>query len=526
MSEWIVDLDVGDPGRVDLLGGKGANLAEMTQLGLPVPPGFTITTDAWRVYREAGELPQELVDEIEPHLKRLEEAIGRRFGDPDDPLLVSVRSGSPRSMPGMMDTLLNVGLNDEVLRGFIAATKSPAFSFDCYVRLLEMFARTVLTLDCVEVSTCRDRAALVSRVDELKTTMEALGRPFPQDPRQQLRLSIEAVFRSWDNDRARHYRTRHGIPHSIGTAVNVQAMVFGNRGPWSGTGVVFTRDPSTGERRPFGDYLSDAQGEDVVSGSRDTLPVQALQSLQPSVWRDLLAHLGRLENHFRDMCDVEFTVEQGTLWLLQCRIGKRSAAAEWVIAADMVDEGLVDDSTVLRERLTLHRLDELLHPSLPADVRRSNIPLTKGVGASPGVAAGRVVFHSAAATRRDDNVILVRQNTSPDDYRGMLASAGILTVTGGTNSHAAVVARGEGKPAVCGASTIRIEPGHDAFTVGDVTVRAGDWITIDGNDGSVYNGRLSTEPSTLEAALRGDPTARQSAIWRAYERFAGDPLPR
>ena len=526
MPQWIVDFDEADPSQVDLLGGKGANLASMTRLGFPVPPGFTVTTHAWRVFHQEGELPQELLDEMEPHMTRLEREMNRRFGDPDDPLLVSVRSGSPRSMPGMMDTVLNVGLNDKVLRGFVAATKNPAFAFDCYVRLLEMFARTVLQLDCVEPLSCRNRTALVSRVEELKTTMQARGRSFPQDPREQLHLSIEAVFRSWDNDRARHYRTRHGVPHSLGTAVTVQAMVFGNRGSRSGTGVVFTRNPSTGERRPFGDYLPNAQGEDVVSGSHDPLPVDALERLQPGVWRDLLAHIGRLENHFRDMCDVEFTVEQGKLWLLQCRIGKRSAAAEWVIAADMVDEGLVDASTVLRERLTLHRLDELLHPSLPADVKRSNIPLTKGVGASPGVAAGRVVFHSAAATRRDKNVILVRQNTSPDDYRGMLASAGILTVTGGTNSHAAVVARGEGKPAVCGASAIRIEPGHAAFTVGDATVRAGDWITIDGNDGSVYTGRLPTDPSTLEAALKGDSTARQSRIWRAYERFAGDPLPR
>ncbi len=524
MSEWIVDLDVGDPSRVDLLGGKGANLAEMTRLGLPVPPGFTITTDAWRVYREAGELSQELVDEIEPHLKRLEEAIGRRFGDPDDPLLVSVRSGSPRSMPGMMDTLLNVGLNDEVLRGFIAATKSPAFAFDCYARLIETFARTVLRVDGVEAARPHQRAALLARVDTLKHLIESEGRSFPQDPREQLRLSIEAVFRSWENDRARQYRAHHNVPHSLGTAVTVQAMVFGNRGRRSGTGVAFTRNPATGEPSPFGDYLAEAQGEDVVAGTRDPVPLDSLAGLHPDVWRELRSHLAMLENHFRDMCDIEFTIEEGRLWLLQCRIGKRSATAEWVIAADMVDQGLVDEATVLRERITLSRLDELLRPSLREDVKRSQRPIAQGVPASPGVASGRVVFAPAAAARSGGNVILVRQNTSPDDYSGMVAAAGILTVTGGTNSHAAVVARGEGKPAVCGATTIQIDLVDGRFTAGDVTIHAGDWITIDGNDGSVYHGQLPTCGSTLEAALQGNPTARRSPLWRAYRRLACDAL--
>jgi pyruvate,orthophosphate dikinase len=521
MPRWVYDFGEADPSKIDLLGGKGANLAAMTALGLPVPPGFTITTDAWRSFRGTGTQPAGLSKEIERHLGRLEGIMGRSFGDAEDPLLVSVRSGSPRSMPGMMDTILNVGLTDEAVEGLAAQTGDPMFAWDCYRRLIQMFAEAVMKVPRATLDRAKPPEASRAVRRLLEAVSEAAGDQFPQDPSAQLRLAIEAVFRSWGNDRARHYRRMNAIPDDLGTAVTIQAMVFGNRGHGSGTGVAFTRNPLTGVRSPFGDFLADAQGEDVVAGIRDPLQLEEMRHRHPSAWHELQRHMSVLESHFKDMCDVEFTLEREKLWLLQCRVGKRSALAEWVIAADMVDEGLIDEATAVRDRLTPSRLDELLRPCIRADVKKSHAPATVGVGASPGAAVGRVVLFPEYACGRDDEMILVRSETTPEDYRGMVASRGILTSTGGANCHAAVVARAEGKPAVCGASEIRISPDRFAFAVGDKVVRQWDWITIDGSDGSVYLGRLDTESSVLEAAARGDVWARRSAIWSAYRRFVG-----
>jgi pyruvate, orthophosphate dikinase len=531
MPKWIYDFVEGDPSPIELLGGKGANLAAMTAMGLPVPAGFTITTDAWRALADTGSLPTGLSDEIDRYLSRLAGVMGRSLGDPKDPLLVSVRSGSPRSMPGMMDTVLNVGLTDATVNGLVAQTGDHAFAWDCYRRLIEMFSETVkdiprCTLEGVvgvpgqrgQMGRSEARRA-ARRLQEVFA--EATGETFPQDPGEQLRLAIGAVFRSWNSERARHYRRMNAIPDDLGTAVTVQAMVFGNSGQGSGTGVVFTRNPLTGARSPFGDFLPDAQGEDVVAGIRDPLSLAEMSQRHPTAWQELQRHMSVLESHFRDMCDIEFTLERERLWLLQCRVGKRSAEAEWVIAADMVEEGLIDEVTAVRDRLTSSRLDELLKPSIRADVKKAHPVLTIGVGASPGAAVGRVALSPEYACDRDDELILVRTETTPEDYSGMVASRGILTATGGATSHAAVVARAEGKPAVCGASEIAISPDRFTFTVGDTVVRQWDWITIDGNDGSVYAGRLETEPSILEAAVRGDEAARTSAIWRAYRRLVG-----
>jgi pyruvate,orthophosphate dikinase len=530
MQRWIYDFGEGDPSKIELLGGKGANLAAMTALGLPVPPGFTITTEAWRAFIDADTPPAGLSEEIQRHLGRLEGMMGHSFDDPKDPLLISVRSGSPRSMPGMMDTILNVGLTDTTIEGLATQTGDANFAWDCYRRLIQMFAETVMqvpraTLDDVAGTQShhdRARPLQASRAVErlLEAVSEAAGEPFPQDPSAQLRLAIEAVFRSWGNDRARHYRRINAIPDDLGTAVTIQAMVFGNRGKGSGTGVAFTRNPLTGVRSPFGDFLTDAQGEDVVAGIRDPVRLEEMRHRHPNAWHELQRHMSVLESHFKDMCDIEFTLEREKLWLLQCRVGKRSALAEWVIAADMVDEGLIDEETAVRDRLTPSRLDELLRPSIRADVKKSHAPVTVGVGASPGAAVGRVVLYPEYACGRDDD-ILVRSETTPEDYRGMVASRGILTSTGGANCHAAVVARAEGKPAVCGASEIRISPDRFTFAVGDKVVRQWDWITIDGSDGSLYLGRLDTESSVLEAAVRGDVWARRSPIWSAYRRFVG-----
>jgi pyruvate,orthophosphate dikinase len=539
MTKWVYDFNEGDASQKNLLGGKGANLAEMTNLDLPVPPGFTITTEACNAYREGTQrFPNGLLDEVADHLKRLEEAMGRQLGDGRDPLLVSVRSGAPFSMPGMMDTVLNVGLNDESVGGLVSQTSSERFAWDSYRRLLQMFGKTVMGVegdlfeDAIEEAKEHkgvrsdvdlDTADLEALVDRFKGIIaDATQRQFPQDPTEQLHHAIEAVFGSWDNRRARDYRRRNRIPDSLGTAVNVQAMVFGNRGDRSGTGVAFTRDPASGEKRPYGDYLANAQGEDVVAGIRNTLALEDMGKEQPEAFEELKRHMETLERHFRDMCDIEFTVEERKLWLLQTRVGKRTALAEWVIAFDMVEEGLVDDATVVRDRLTSGKLDELFKPVIEAGAKRSTEPVARGLNASPGAAVGKAVFSSEDAStwaERGEPVILVRRETNPDDYHGMVASQGILTSAGGTNSHAAVVARGEGIPAVCGADALRIDRKAKRFTVGSTTVSEGDWVTIDGTDGTVYAEKLPTEPSVLDAAISGDEKARGSTLWRAYERF-------
>jgi pyruvate,orthophosphate dikinase len=539
MTKWVYDFSEGDASQKYLLGGKGANLAEMTNLGLPVPPGFTITCEACNAYREAGRrFPDGLLDEVFDHLKGLEETMGRQLGDARDPLLVSVRSGAPFSMPGMMDTVLNVGLNDDSVEGLAHQTGNERFAWDSYRRLIQMFGKTVMGVDGdlferaleqakeakgvssdVELDT-KDLKKLVKTFKRI--VKKETGRDFPQAPREQLELAIEAVFGSWDNKRAQDYRRRNRIDDSLGTAVNVQTMVFGNFGDDSGTGVAFTRDPATGDKVPYGDYLPNAQGEDVVAGIRNTMPLSEMAQIQPEAWEQLQANMAILERHYRDMCDIEFTVERGKLWMLQTRVGKRTALAEWVIANDMVQEGLIDEVTAVRDRLTAGKLDELFKPVIAAEQKRTTEPIARGLNASPGAAVGRAVFDADTAeawAARGEKVILVRRETTPDDYHGMVVSQGILTSAGGTNSHAAVVARGEGIPAVCGADAIKIDRRARAFKVGSKTVSEGDWIAIDGTDGTVYDRRLDTEPSVLDAALLGDAAAKQSKLWAAYERF-------
>jgi pyruvate,orthophosphate dikinase len=538
-SKWVYQFEAGDRSQKNLLGGKGANLAEMTNLGLPVPPGFTITTEACNAYREGGQtFPNGLLDQVAEQRKHLEEKMGRGLGDPADPLLVSVRSGAPFSMPGMMDTVLNVGLNDESVEGLVAQTGDERFAWDSYRRLVQMFGKTVMGVDgdlfeeALEELKHKKKVTndVDLRTDDLKALVKTFerivrkqaGKDFPQDPTDQLIAAIEAVFRSWDNKRAQDYRRRNRISDSLGTAVNVQAMVFGNMGGDSGTGVAFTRDPATGEDRPYGDYLENAQGEDVVAGIRNTLALEEMGNVQPEAWAELQEHMKTLERHYKDMCDIEFTVEQGRLWLLQTRVGKRTALAEWVIANDMIEEGLIDVETAVRDRVTAGKLDELFKPSITGAARRSREPIATGLNASPGAAVGRVVFTAADAAQwaeDGEKVILVRRETNPDDYHGMVASQGILTSAGGTNSHAAVVARGEGIPAVCGADSIRIDRAKKQFTAGGATVKEGDWITIDGTDGTVFVGELETEPSPIENAMLGNKRARRSKLWTAYERM-------
>ena len=540
MSKWIYDFSEGDASQKNLLGGKGANLAEMTNLDLPVPPGFTITTEACNAYRDAGgRFPEGLLDEVAEHLKGLEEAMGRQLGHPDDPLLVSVRSGAPFSMPGMMDTVLNVGLNDESVTGLTKQTSSERFAWDSYRRLLQMFGKTVLGIDGdlfeEEIEHLKDKKKVKNDVEldtgDLQKLVKSFkkiikkehGSEFPQDPTEQLHEAIRAVFRSWDNKRAQDYRRRNRIPDDLGTAVNVQTMVFGNRGDDSGTGVAFTRDPSTGEKKPYGDYLANAQGEDVVAGIRNTTPLEDMGAEQPEAYEELKQHMDTLERHFKDMCDIEFTVEEKKLWLLQTRVGKRTGTAEWTIAADMRREGMLPEADdVLRDRLTADKLDELFKPVIEAKSKAAKQPVATGLNASPGAAVGRVVFtadDSQAWAEKGEDVILVRRETTPDDYHGMITAQGILTSAGGTNSHAAVVARGEGIPAVCGADAIRIDRKSKQFTVGDTTVKEGDWITIDGTDGTVYAEKLETEPSALDAAQRGDEEAQRSPLWAAYKEY-------
>ncbi|HYI44665.1 MAG TPA: pyruvate, phosphate dikinase [Actinomycetota bacterium] len=534
MTKWVYDFHEGDTSQKNLLGGKGANLAEMTNLGLPVPPGFTITTEACNEYRISSGFPNGLLDEVADHRKHLEEAMGRQIGDARDPLLVSVRSGAPFSMPGMMDTVLNVGLNDESVEGLIAQTSSDRFAWDSYRRLVQMFGKTVMGVDGElfedAIDTAKETKGVKNDVEldtaDLKSLVETFkqiiqketDKVFPQDPTEQLHDTIEAVFKSWDNKRAQDYRRRNKIPDDLGTAVNVQSMVFGNKGDDSGTGVAFTRDPASGEKRPYGDYLTNAQGEDVVAGIRNTTPLEDMGGEQPEAFAELINHMHTLEQHFKDMCDIEFTVEARKLWLLQTRVGKRTSLAEWVIAYEMVEEGLIDELTAVRDRLTAGKLDELFKPQL----KPSSEPIAKGLNASPGGAVGRVVFTADDAYEwagRDEKVILVRRETTPDDYHGMVASQGILTSAGGTNSHAAVVARGEGIPAVCGADAIRIDRKAKKFTAGDKEISEGDWISIDGTTGEVYAEESEVAPSPLEAAVNGDQDARNSKVWRAYQRF-------
>ena len=489
----------------DLLGGKGANLAEMTSvLKLPVPPGFTIATTACRDYMEGG-WPEGLTAEIAKARTRLEKTMGKRVGDADDPLLVSVRSGAKFSMPGMMDTVLNLGLNDKSVEGLARQTNDERFAFDSYRRFIAMYGRIVLGVPGEEFDSLLDAAKeLAGTTSDAGVPIELLrylvdayqqiverhtGKPFPQDPDDQLRGAIEAVFASWEGPRAIAYRVRERIAHDLGTAVNVQAMVFGNRDDNSGTGVGFTRDPSTGAVGEYGDFLINAQGEDVVAGIRNTEPLSALADAFPKIHKELLAIFARLEHHYRDMCDTEFTIDQGKLWMLQTRVGKRTGKAALRMAVDMVSERSIK---LTREealgRITGEHLEQVLHPQFASTGHKV---LVKGLGASPGAAVGRVYLtadDAQAAAERGEAVVLVRSETSPEDVHGMLAAEGILTARGGLVSHAAVVARGWGKPAVVGAEALRI--GTSSFSVGDVVVSEGDWISVDGTNGTVVLGQV------------------------------------
>jgi len=489
----------------DLLGGKGANLAEMTSvLALPVPPGFTIATTACRAYMEGG-WPDGLTDEIGRARARLERTMGKRIGDASDPLLVSVRSGAKFSMPGMMDTVLNLGLNDRSVEGLARQTDDERFAYDSYRRFVAMYGRIVLGVPGEEFDSLLEAAKELAGtssdagipIELLRYLVEAYqqiverhtGRPFPQDPDEQLRGAIEAVFASWNGPRAIAYRVRERIAHDLGTAVNVQAMVFGNRDDESGTGVGFTRDPATGASGEYGDFLVNAQGEDVVAGIRNTEPLSALAEEFPKIHKELLAIFARLEHHYRDMCDTEFTIEQGKLWMLQTRVGKRTGRAALRMAVDMVSERAIRlTKAEAVERITGDHLDQVLHPQFASD---GHTVLAKGLGASPGAAVGRVYLtadDAQAAAERGEAVVLVRSETSPEDVHGMLASQGILTARGGLVSHAAVVARGWGKPAVVGAEALRIGP--HSFTVGDIEVAEGDWISVDGTNGTVVLGQV------------------------------------
>ena len=516
----------------DLLGGKGANLAEMTSvLGLPVPPGFTITTDACRAYM-AGGWPGGLSDEIAKQVRRLEKAMGKKLGDAADPLLVSVRSGAKFSMPGMMDTVLNLGLNDASVKGLADQTNDERFAYDSYRRFISMYGRIVLGIEGDRFERPFEEAkkkagansdadlpagSLSELCDAYKGIVEReTGQPFPQEPEDQLRGAIEAVFKSWNGARAVAYRVRERIPHDLGTAVNVQTMVFGNRDEGSGTGVGFTRDPATGNQGEYGDFLVNAQGEDVVAGIRNTLPLSELKVRFPKIFKELMGVFSRLEAHYRDMCDTEFTIEQGKLWMLQTRVGKRTGAAAFKMAADMASQrgrwSITHEEAITR--ITADHLDQLLHPQF-ADWPKK--PLGKGLAASPGAAVGHVVFSAddaAAAAERGERVILVRSETSPEDVHGMIAAQGILTSRGGLVSHAAVVARGWGKPAVVGAESVRI--GDDEFTCGGVTVRAGDYISIDGTTGEIAQGewpvKLAELPESYKKIMGWVDAARKGKL--------------
>ena len=501
----------------DVLGGKGAGLAEMTNAGVPVPPGFTITTAVCRhAHRTKGQLPEGFQAEQDEALAQLERAIGKRLGDESDPLLVSVRSGAKFSMPGMMDTILNLGLNDRSVRALASRTGNDRFAWDCYRRFIQMFSSVVMDLEKgefehliealkhkrkVKLDTELTAADLESLVGEFKRHVrKRKNRDFPQDAREQLAMARDAVFRSWDNDRAIYYRRQNSIPDDLGTAVNVQAMVFGNMGETSGTGVGFTRNPSTGENHFYGEYLTNAQGEDVVAGVRTPQPIENLRQEMPEVFRQLHEITKRLEKHYRDIQDFEFTIQDGTLYLLQTRNGKRTAQAAVRIAVDMVKEKLISEQEAVL-RVEAASLDQLLHPRL--DPKAKVTVIAKGLSASPGAAVGMAVFDADTAAEmghEKKKVILVRKETTPDDIHGMDAAQGILTATGGMTSHAAVVARGMGKPCVSGVSAIQVDDKTCTMTVGKLVVKQGDWITIDGSAGTVMLGAVPT----IDAEISGE----------------------
>ncbi|MFT0762207.1 pyruvate, phosphate dikinase [Actinomyces sp. F1_1611] len=517
MVKYVYDFTQGDKDQKDLLGGKGANLAEMTRLGLPVPPGFTITTEACRAYLKDGAVPEELQTEVTVELRKVEDQMGRRLGDPADPLLVSVRSGAKFSMPGMMETVLNIGLNDESVLGLAAMSQNERFAWDSYRRLIQMFGKTVLDIDgdlfsdaLEEMKADRNAAAdtdlVAADLQELVGTFkqivkDATGKDFPQNPREQMDLAIEAVFRSWNTERAKIYRRRERIPDDLGTAVNVQTMVFGNMGDTSGTGVCFTRDPSTGHSGVYGDYLMNAQGEDVVAGIRNTLPLATLETTDEAAYKELRAIMRKLETHYQDLCDIEFTIERGKLWMLQTRVGKRTAAAAFRVATQLVDEKLITNDEAL-ERVTGEQLTQLMFPQI--DPEAEKVLITKGMAASPGAAVGHIAFNNAQAEQfaaEGVRCVLVRRETNPEDLPGMVAAEGVLTARGGKTSHAAVVARGMGKTCIVGAETLNINAEEGTVKVGDYVLTSDDIIAIDGSTGEVFLGEVAVQDSPVTTYL-------------------------
>ncbi|MBA4070496.1 MAG: pyruvate, phosphate dikinase [Gemmatimonas sp.] len=515
----------------DVLGGKGANLAEMTNIGIPVPPGFTISCPMCDAFLRDGKAPDGLREEVERAIERLEHASGRRFGDPSNPLLVSVRSGARVSMPGMMETILNLGLNDETVEGLAAQSGNPRFAWDSYRRFLQMYGDVVLNAPSHHFEALLAAKRMVAGVEtdaevpvellqaliiEYKALVRShVGQTFPRDPREQLWGAIEAVWRSWMIKRAVDYRRQYCIPESPGTAVNIVSMVFGNLGADSGTGVAFTRDPSTGAKRFYGEFLVNAQGEDVVAGIRTPLPIDQMAGLMPGPYAELMRVQETLERHFHDMQDLEFTVERGKLYLLQTRTGKRTVGASVRIARDMVAEGLITQVEAVR-RVQPMQLDQLLHPVIDSG---GHSPLATGLPASPGAASGMAVFDADVAEargRKGEKVILVRDETTPDDFHGILAARAVLTARGGMTSHAAVVARGMGKCAVVGCTAVKVDANHRTFTVGDTTVKEGEWVTLDGATGHIYVGDIPTQPSEVMRVMLGEQPPDDAPVYQAY----------
>ncbi|PWF26002.1 pyruvate, phosphate dikinase [Ancrocorticia populi] len=545
MTKYVYSFTEGNKDMKDLLGGKGANLAEMTNLGLPVPPGFTITTDACRSYLNLGATPESLDVEVTAQLRAVEQQMGKTLGAAEDPLLVSVRSGAKFSMPGMMETVLNIGLNDESVEGLAAKSGNDRFAWDSYRRLIQMFGKTVLDIDGEHFSkpieelqhtkgyagdldmTTEDLKELVAQFKDV--VLRDTGKPFPQDPREQMDLAIEAVFRSWNTDRAAIYRRRERIPNDIGTAVNICTMVFGNMGDKSGTGVCFTRDPSTGHSGVYGDYLVNAQGEDVVAGIRNTLSLADLEKLDKKCYDELVGIMHKLETHYRDLCDIEFTIEEGKLWMLQTRVGKRTAGAAFRVAAQLVDERLITQDEAVT-RVTGDQLTALLFPQFDKDADKTII--SRGMAASPGAAVGEIVLNNEQAIERTNagaSVVLVRRETNPDDLAGMVAATGVLTARGGKTSHAAVVARGMGRCCVVGAEDLVVDEAAGTVDVKSTgkQFKRGDIIAIDGTTGEIFEGNVPVVDSPvmtyishgLEAGLAASPDDATKELVEAVDRI-------
>lgn len=516
MTKYVYFFDEGNKEMKSLLGGKGANLAEMTKIGLPVPQGFTVTTQACNKYYEDGKvIDKKIIDEVFEHLNRLESVTNKKFGDTKNPLLVSVRSGSVISMPGMMDTILNLGLNDEAVVGLASATENERFAYDSYRRFIQMFGDVVLSIpkyrfdhileeekeaNHIELDTELSVQNLQNIIAKYKALVKKeTHNDFPQDPKEQLLMAVKAVFDSWNNSRAIVYREINDIPGHLGTAVNIQSMVFGNMGDTSGTGVAFTRNPATGEKKLFGEFLMNAQGEDVVAGIRTPQPIAQLENTMPEVYEQFVNVANLLENHYKDMQDIEFTIEKGSLYLLQTRNGKRTAAAAINVAVDMVQEGIIDRETAVM-RVEPNQLDQLLHPTFEENELERAEKITQGLPASPGAATGRVYFHASdvvKAVNDGEKAILVRLETSPEDIEGMVAAEGILTARGGMTSHAAVVARGMGKCCVAGCGEIRVDEANKVFKINEKVFKEGDYISLDGNTGMVYADRIPTKDPEL-----------------------------